>query len=267
MLVLAVGYNAACSGGRSEQRPAQESAHHPRPSTVVASGLNTTPGDPAAPAVLQAGAADVPKFVAGTYDLVLDRDQPLFDDSLAARDYVERRLAWGPIDSARDWRDSVRLLAETFKGREGLPPGLWELLHAATAKDSAEVAQRVFGDMGCTQWRSGGSLTLESDGRIADEDEWRTYCRGKVPAYTRRTARSTEPHALGTCKSWEAPAPATVPHLTCQSGGSERETEYRYVGDTLTLYSDCGTKDTYVLRRPERLGVARSSDVSRLEEC
>jgi hypothetical protein len=110
---------------------------------------------------------------------------------------------------------------------------------------------------------------LESDGRFVEDNEMRTYCRGKVPPYTRRTERSEGRRALETCKRWEAPVPGMVPHLTCRSGRWwDGLIGYEYVGDTLTLHADCDGRDTYVLRVPQQVRtLARSSDVSKVDDC
>jgi hypothetical protein len=269
MLALALGCTAACSGMRSDQSPPQEPAEHPQPPAVVASAPDTMPGDPISPGALHAYATGVPKFAAGTYELVLVRDEPVFDDSLAVRDRVEQSLAWAPFDSARDWPDSVRLLDEYFKSLDRRSDAAYEWGQATNAKDSAEVGRQIFENLRCTEWRSAGTLTLEADGRFVEEDEMRTYCRGKVPAYTRRMARSREPRRLETCESWKAPVPGLVPHLTCLSGRWwDGQIGYEYVGDTLTLHGDCDGRDTYVLRVPKQVRtLARSSDVSKVDDC
>jgi hypothetical protein len=269
VLVLAVGCSAACSGSRSEQSPPQAATEHQPPPAVVAAVQDTTPGDPISPGAIHAYAAGIPKFAAGKYELVLVRDEPVFDDSLAVRDRVEQAFAWRALDSARYWPDSVRLIDAYFNAMAGTPDIMYDWRKATTTKDSEEVARSILEDVRCTEWRSGGTLTLESDGRFAEEDEMRTYCHGKVPAYTRRMQRSKEPRRLETCKSWEAPVAGMVPHLTCRSGRWwDGLIGYKYVGDTLTLNGDCDGRDTYVLRVPEQVRtLARSSDVSKVDDC
>ena len=267
MLALALGYSAACSGERSAQTPPQDTARAQQTSADVDTAGDPTPADSMSLAAVQSGA---PRFAAGRYELVLDRDQPLFDDSLAVRDHVERLLDWSAVDSARDWRDSARLLDAYYRRQAGTPDDAVAPVSARKTTDSADVAG-WFEKLRCVEWRSGGTLTLHADGEFVQEEEMRTYCHGKTPAFTRRTVRQSERTALETCKIWEAPEPGIVPHLTCRSGRWDYgNIGYRYVGDTLRLNSDCDGSDTWVLRAPDRqtgYAVARSSDVSRLDEC
>ena len=253
ILMLAIVCSAACADGGSRQRPAADTV-------AVASAA---PVRDTGPSVMQSG--EYPRFVAGTYELVLDRDEPLFDDSLAVRDLVDKRL---PTDatSARDWRDSIRVLGSGFKAAMRNEFSLPDL---ATADDSARVMREDFASRRCEEWRSGGRVILAADGRITTQDDYREYCGGKLASFTRRV--STNVDTLGIC-DWKAPVPGTVPHLTCRWGrrGTGGDYHFQFAGDTLTLSSDCDGRDTYVLRKPDpaaQYAVKRSSDVARLEEC
>lgn len=270
MTVLALGCGAACAGERPAQNASVEGADTPPAAAVAAAATATSPDTGAATSVARWVEGAIPRFAAGEYELVLDRDQPLFDDSLAVRAHVEGLLPWTAVDSARSWRDSARVFEAYLKGSDNTLGEAFESGEARTAADSAKVIWRLFDELRCTEWRAGGTLTLAADGHFTQRDELRSYCRGKEPAYTRRMERESASD-LETCEAWEAPEPGIVPHLTCRSGRWwHGRIRYRYVGDTLRLNSDCDGSETYVLRRPDRpagYAVARSSDISRLDEC
>jgi hypothetical protein len=255
MMMLAMACGAACADGS----PATDSAAH-----QSAAGTAPAPVGDTAPSVSQSGEGGFPRFVPGTYELVLDRDEPLFDDSLAVRDIVERRLP-PEGSSARDWRDSSRVLGPSFersmRNEFGEPS-------AATTADSAKMMRKLYEWLRCEEWRVGGRVILEANGRFTTQTDYREYCGGKLPAFTRKQ-EVAEPDPLGAC-DWGAPMPGSVPHLSCQSGKWFANYGYRYRGDTLMLSSDCDGRDTYVLRLPDpsaQYAVSRSTDVARLEEC
>ncbi|MBA3891284.1 MAG: hypothetical protein H0X64_12220 [Gemmatimonadaceae bacterium] len=122
--------------------------------------------------------------------------------------------------------------------------------------------------MPCEEWRSGSTLVLDADGRFNVQDEMRSYCRGRVPAFQRKTW--SRPGTLEECAAWGPPVRGAVPHLSCESGRWwNSHYGFRYVGDTLELGSDCDGSETYVMRAPHgtmRTAI-RSSDVSTLSRC
>jgi hypothetical protein len=273
MTLLAMVCVAACADGRSGQSPATDTAAAQRPHESAVT--QPAPVGDTTLSVSQSGNGSYPRFVPGTYELVLDRDQPLFDDSLAVRDLVDRRQ---PPDagSARDWRDSIRVLGASFEVAMRNESATWDSMRISgagatpTAHDSASVMREQFGGKPCEEWRAGGRVILEAEGRITVQHDYRKYCAGKLPAFTRELVVE-DPDSLNTC-DWKPPVPGAVLHLTCRWGrrGTSRNYHYEFAGDTLMLSSDCDGRDTYVLRLPDASGqyaVKRSSDVSRLEEC
>jgi hypothetical protein len=183
------------------------------------------------------------------------------------RDLVDRRLAGA--GSALDWRDSLRFLASSYG--EAVERMIADQSTAATSADSARVLREKFKWLRCEEWQAGGRVILEADGRFTTQVDYREYCGGKLPTFTRRLAVSADPDTLGAC-DWGAPMPGTVSHLSCREGqrNHSRNYFYYYAGDTLTLTGDCDGRETYVLRLPDpsrQYAVRRSSDISRLEEC
>ena len=255
VMMLALACGAACADG---SRKRDSAAHQ---STV---GTAPAPVGDTAPSVSQSGEGGFPRFVPGTYELVLDRDEPLFDDSLAVRDSVDRRLP-PEGSSARDWRDSSRVLGSSFESSIGNEFGEPS---AATTADSAKMMRKLYEWLRCEEWRVGGRVILEATGRFTTQTDYRKYCGGTRPAFTRKVTVA-DPDTLRGC-DWGPPMPGTVLHLSCQSGKWHPNYGYQYKGDTLTLSSDCDGRDTYVLRLPDpsaHYAVKHSSDIARLEEC
>ncbi len=256
ILVLALGCTVSLGVGCSEG-PSRD-----------ADADSIVPGGEAAAERVAADTGTHPRFIAGTYELVLVRGEPLFDDSGAVRSRVDGSLPWDVVDAARDWRDSAKVLFEIYERSPETSDEEEDLRKAQSATDSANLIRGLFEDSCCAEWQSAATLELDAAGQFVTVHEMRSYCRGKSPAFTRRSVRGT-PSALESCGTWEAPAPGMALHLACRDGrwwnGSM---PFRYVGDTLSLATDCDGTDTYVLRSREIPPVAvGSSDIARLDEC
>jgi hypothetical protein len=261
-----LGCAVACSGDRPKAAAPQQVATSQAPVVTLAATPAATAGDSVKPRVLPDSLKGIPQFAAGMYDLVAVRDEPLLDDSAAVRNSIERMPLWASLDSARGWRDSVRAINR-------IVDEAGDNAHDLSETDSVaarEASRRVIELVSCTAWQAGARLRLEPDGGFAVERRYRKYCRGKVPAYTHWTDSLTS--VLSPCEDpWEAPAAGMVRHLTCRYGRYwDGVYNYRHVGDTLRLSSDCDGSDTYVLRNPQRPihTVARSGAVlRRTDEC
>lgn len=268
LMLLVLGYISACSRGTdatsdSREHDLVDGGRHPgdRPTLSVAVPTDST--------LSLAGEEAAPRFAAGVYQLILVRDEPFFNDSLAARKAVDGGAPWASIDVAASWRDSARVVDQYLRSQawySGPPEALSE---ARTHSDSATAIRALLREWSCTEWRSAATLRLDSYGTFVVDEKFTSYCRGAIPAYSSRTVTG-EPATLETCTAWDPPVVSQVAHLTCREGRWWNGMYgYRSIGDTLELGADCDGRETYLLRDPHgpELNVAWSSDVAKLDEC
>jgi hypothetical protein len=211
---------------------------------------------------------DTPRFGAGEYELVLVRDAPLRDDSLAARAEVDTAYDWRTLDLARTRADSTRALIALINTQDSQ----WgedrrDLASARTADDSSRVIHSFFRSAHCISWLVGRTLHLSANGRLTEISRRRQYCRGEQPPYTLFEGTNTD--SLQRCERWTPARPGRILHLTCDAGRYQDDfLGFRHVGDTLVLGRDCDGRDTFVLRRPaSKLIVAAAGELRTDREC